>query len=217
MTTLATAHTVRATASHRPDGHARDLVTEGKTYCNRGFTREGVLRVMPLYGRAFDAPADLFEPVPERPVWQVPAPPAQTGLLGTLTVDAHSVTRSSEVAAWYAKYDVPAQTIDVFRSEKPYSPTDVHGTLQATKVLDHCPTLYGGVRVGTGGITECHEPATLGYTGSLGALRAAHAAGHATLTDLGQAWLTWLPDYEASREAHRAATRAWEAAHPMNW
>lgn len=74
MTTLATAHTVRATASHRPDGHARDLVTAGKTHCSRGYSREGVLRVMPLYGRPFNAPADLFAPVPDRPTWQVPTP-----------------------------------------------------------------------------------------------------------------------------------------------
>lgn len=157
-----------------------------------------------------DALAVVRDPRPEF----VRPPRPSVGVVGSVAVAAFQTSRGYEVAAWYDRIDVPAQTLELHASEAdtPEMRRLAYGSLAATIVYSHTPSLYGGVIVGNGNSGEKNEPTTVAYRYSFENLRLAAERGiqDATFTPLGFLWLAYAEAFDMAIADYRAALADWK-------
>lgn len=210
---------VRAHVSFREEGRTRDTYTEGELYAGSPVNATQI-KLLPYGGyatRYFTAPIGHFEIVSPRPTFQPTAQRPEAGgvMVEAFTVPAHQITKTYEVAAWYATVEVPEQVVTLRSCEASsgldYSATTAYAPVSATLTHRHTPSLFGGVIVGTGGIeTNLNEPQREFYRVSFNALEQMAGRGEVVLTDHAREMIAWAKAYRREYDAHRADVDAWK-------
>lgn len=209
---------VRATVSFREEGRTRDTYTEGELYAGSP-AGPTALKLLPYGGyatRYFTAPVGHFEIIAPRPVFRPTAqrPAAGDVMVEAFTVPAHQITKTYEVAAWYATVEVPEQVVTLRSCETQsgldYAATTAFAPVNAVLTHRHTPSLFGGVMVGTGGIESgLNEPQREFYRASFSALEQMAGRGEVVLTDHAREMIAWAKAYRREYDAHRADVAAW--------